>query len=87
MSCDDERPTIVEVLEIVVECGGYVTVWYANKCSIDIAVFLKDFRPVFHAGLAIEWDKQVCGFLKHARLDRVLDINASQHLSVVELQG
>ena len=39
---------------------------------------------MFHAALAIEWDKQVCGFLEHARFNRMLNPYIIQYLFVVE---
>ena len=73
VSRDDERTAVVIVLKVVVQCGGNVGIGYAGKRRIDVSVLLKGFKCMFQTALTVEWDKQVGGFLEHARLDCVLD--------------
>ena len=83
---DDERAATVVVLEVVVEGIGNVSVGYVPERLIDVTSLHPYFSRVLHARLVVEWDKQVGGFLEHARLDGMFNLYTIQHLGVVELR-
>ena len=81
---NDERTISVQVLEVVVERGGYVIVGHTGNRGIDVPCFLPRFLHGRHAGLTVIRHEQVGGSFKRGRVPYVLELHAIAHLGVVE---
>ena len=84
MTCDDERPPLVVVLEIVVECGSNVVVTLAGNGCVNVSRLFVHLTRIAQARLAVIGYKHVGGVLIHACVCIIFEHHALQHLFVVE---